>query len=44
MGKYLINPSEELEFDIYTLGHHLPNPLKAEKRIHTVSHGLVGKQ
>lgn len=31
MEKYRINPSEGLEFGIYTLGDHLPNPLTGER-------------
>lgn len=39
MEKYRIDPSKGLEFGIYTLGDHLPNPLtgeriSAEQRIH----------
>ncbi len=31
MEKYRIDPSKGLEFGIYTLGDHLPNPLTAER-------------
>ncbi|MCT2535482.1 LLM class flavin-dependent oxidoreductase [Aquibacillus koreensis] len=31
MEKYGINPSEGLEFGIYTLGDHLPNPVTGER-------------
>lgn len=41
MKKYRINPSKGLEFGIYTLGDHLPNPLtgeriSAQQRIHEI--------
>lgn len=41
MEKYRIDPSKGLEFGIYTLGDHLPNPLtgeriSAEERIHEI--------
>ncbi|WP_085521486.1 LLM class flavin-dependent oxidoreductase [Tuberibacillus sp. Marseille-P3662] len=41
MEKYRIDPSKGLEFGIYTLGDHLPNPLtgeriSAEQRIHEI--------
>lgn len=41
MEKYKIDPSKGLEFGIYTLGDHLPNPItgeriSAEQRIHEI--------
>ncbi|SET96279.1 Flavin-dependent oxidoreductase, luciferase family (includes alkanesulfonate monooxygenase SsuD and methylene tetrahydromethanopterin reductase) [Salinibacillus kushneri] len=41
MEQYRMNPNKGLEFGIYTLGDHLPNPLKgerisAEQRIHEI--------
>jgi alkanesulfonate monooxygenase SsuD/methylene tetrahydromethanopterin reductase-like flavin-dependent oxidoreductase (luciferase family) len=41
MEKYRMNPSKGLEFGIYTLGDHLPNPhsgqrISAEQRIHEI--------
>jgi alkanesulfonate monooxygenase SsuD/methylene tetrahydromethanopterin reductase-like flavin-dependent oxidoreductase (luciferase family) len=41
MEKYRIDPSKGLEFGIYTLGDHLPNPhtgnrISAEQRIHEI--------
>jgi hypothetical protein len=39
MEKYRIDPSKGLEFGLYTLGDHLPNPhtgehISAQQRIH----------
>ncbi|ECD6517478.1 LLM class flavin-dependent oxidoreductase, partial [Salmonella enterica subsp. enterica] len=41
MKKYGLDPSKGLEFGIYTLGDHLPNPLtgeriSAEERVHEI--------
>ncbi|GEL77680.1 LLM class flavin-dependent oxidoreductase [Tenuibacillus multivorans] len=41
MDKYRIDPSKGLEFGLYTLGDHLPNPetgdrISAEQRIHEI--------
>jgi len=42
MKEYRIDPSKGMEFGIYTLGDHLPNPLtgervvSAEERIHEI--------
>ena len=41
MEKYRIDPSKGLEFGIYTLGDHTPNPhtgvrISAEQRIHEI--------
>ncbi|WAH38320.1 LLM class flavin-dependent oxidoreductase [Alicyclobacillus dauci] len=41
MKKYRINPDKGLEFGIYTLGDHIPNPytgkrISAERRIHEI--------
>lgn len=41
MEKYRINPNKGMEFGIYTLGDHIPNPvtgerISAEQRIHEI--------
>lgn len=41
LKKYGLDPSKGLEFGIYTLGDHLPNPLtgeriSAEERVHEI--------
>ena len=47
MKQYRIDPSKGLEFGIYTLGDHLPNPLtgeriSAQERVQEIAQMLSG--